>query len=68
MKVFNSTVNSVEEQVSKLERRSKENILNKHVKKKKALKEGWEPNQSDHIANVWNNLTEKDAGKRCQPK
>ena len=35
MKVFNSTVNSAEEQVSKLERRSKENILNKHVKKKK---------------------------------
>ena len=34
MKVFNSTVNSVEEQVSKLEHRSKENIQNKHVKNK----------------------------------
>lgn len=34
MKVFDSTINSAEEQVSKLEHRSKENIQNKHVKNK----------------------------------
>lgn len=34
MKVFDSTINSAEEQVSKLEHRPEENIQNKHVKNK----------------------------------